>query len=281
MQFYAVQKNSSGAGQSFFATFIIKLFRQMELPRVNELLSNQENLLPANSIECVIFTFIDNQLKVLLNKIDYAPKLMLPGGFVFKNENFDEAAKRLLVQRAGIKNLHFEQFYTFSSPSRDRKDIEIIINRLGIQDNAAFFKQRFVATAYYALADSKKVQLNSDSMDDNCDWVRIDRIPPLLFDHKKILKKAIETLQMHLRYKPIGINLLPKKFTMPELQALYEIILDKKLDRRNFQRKIMSYDILIPLNEKKKGSTRRPPLLYSFDVKKYNASLKGGLQDGF
>jgi 8-oxo-dGTP diphosphatase len=102
-------------------------------------------------------------------------------------------------------------------------------------------------------------------------------IPELLFDHKDILKNALETLQLHLNYHPIGYNLLPEKFTMPELQSLYETILDKQLDRRNFQRKILSFGILRRLKEKRKGVAHKAPFLYSFDLRKYNKALKEGL----
>jgi 8-oxo-dGTP diphosphatase len=148
-------------------------------------------------------------------------------------------------------------------------------------DKNNWLLQRFVSIGYYALVEFSQVTPTPDELSSNCDWYDLQTIPPLMMDHTHILNKALETLQQHINRQPIGYNLLPLKFTMPELQKLYEAILGKQLDRRNFQRKILSYGILKKLKEVKTGVAHKAPFLYSFDLKKYNEALKNGLGGGW
>jgi hypothetical protein len=141
--------------------------------------------------------------------------------------------------------------------------------------------QRFLTIGYYALVDFSHVNPSPDSMSIACEWCDIHQIPSLVLDHAAILKTALNTVRLQLNHQPIGYNLLPQKFTMPELQKLYETILDKKLDRRNFQRRILGYDIIRRLQERREGGAHKAPYLYSFDLRKYHHALEEGLEGGW
>ena len=235
------------------------------------------------SIDCVIFGLHGNELKVLLLKIKHAEQLGLPGGFIFKDEPVNDAALRILKERTGLDNIFLQQFYTFGAPKRSDKKVHLnTIKKEGIkteQDN--WLLQRFISIGYYALVDFSKVIPTPDEISVSCSWQSLEPALDLMMDHNNILNRALETLQQQINYQPIGYNLLPLKFTMPELQKLYETILNKPLDRRNFQRKILSYGILKKLTEVKSGVAHKAPFLYSFDVKKYKQALEVGLTGGW
>lgn len=234
------------------------------------------------SLDCVIFGFHQNQLKVLLLRTKYSKTWALPGGFVKMDESLEEAAERVLRERTGLDNIFLQQFHLFSDPKRSEsnpavKDLE----KSGSGENSDWFSQRFISVGFYALVDFQKVHPQPDFFSDKCEWKTLEGIGSLMMDHQKILNKALETLRLHLSYQPIGYNLLPEKFTMPELQKLYETILGKSLDRRNFQRKILSYKILNKLDEQKKGGAYKAPFLYEFNQKNYNQALKEGFSGGW
>ncbi|HEY1870808.1 MAG TPA: NUDIX domain-containing protein [Chitinophagaceae bacterium] len=239
--------------------------------------------LPSLSLDCVIFGFHENQLKVLLLKIKNVNTWCLPGGFVFKDEDVDEAAKRVLNERTGLSEIFLHQFKVFGKPKRsDANFHRKNLRRDGIElkkDHWLF--QRFVTIGYYALVEYSYVNPRPDINSEFCAWYDVKNLPVLMMDHQQIVDAALDTLQTHLNYHPVGYNLLPEKFTMPQLQKMYETILDKKLDRRNFQRKILSYGILKRLKEVKKGGAHKAPYLYSFDLKKYEQALNVGLQDSW
>lgn len=235
---------------------------------------------PGLSLDCVIFGFHDSQMKVLLLKMKYTERWALPGGFVLKEESLADAAYRVLKDRTGLENIFLNQFHVFGDPKRAEGNFNeklAEITPLG-KSAKAFFSQRFITVGYYALVDFSNVVPRPDEVSDDCDWWNLHEVPPLIIDHPKILDKALETLRLQLNYQPIGYNLLPEKFTMPELQKLYETILGKPLDRRNFQRKMLGYNILKRLNETRKGGAHKAPYLYSFDVEKYEQALQQGLQ---
>jgi len=241
------------------------------------------NLLPSLSVDCVIFGFHENQLKVLLLKHRHLEMWALPGGFIGKEEPTDAAAYRVLKERTGMNEIFLEQFYVFGELDRYQKEFHMQdLKKDGIDVNEdLWILQRFVTIGYYALVEFSKVNPTSDILNEKCTWWDINKIPALILDHRKILDKALATLRMHLNYQPIGYNLLPEKFTMPEFQKLYETILDKKLDRRNFQRKMLGFQILHRLKETKKGVAHKAPYLYSFNLKKYNNALNEGLNVGW
>ena len=244
------------------------------------IINDEEVYLPSLSLDCVIFGFHQNQLKVLLLKMKNAKQWCLPGGFVFKNEDVDQAAKRVLKERTGLSEIFLQQFNVFGKPKRSDSNFHREILRkdgIELRDDHWLFR-RFVTIGYYALVEYSYVDPKPDRFSDFCSWRDVNDLPLLMMDHQQITEKALDMLQLHLNYHPIGYNLLPLKFTMPELQKLYETILNKELDRRNFQRKILSYGILRRLKEVKKGGAHKAPYLYSFDLRTYQRALKEGLQ---
>lgn len=247
------------------------------------IIEGAEVYLPSLSIDCVIFGFHDNQLKVLLLKMKKATQWSLPGGFIFKNEDVDEAAKRVLQERTGLSQIFLHQFNVFGQPRRSDSNFHRrVLKKDGIElkDDHWLFR-RFVTIGYYALVEYSFVNPTPDNFSEFCTWRDVNNLPELMMDHRQILDKALQTLRQHLNAHPVGYNLLPVKFTMPQLQKLYETILNKKLDRRNFQRKILSYGILKRLKEVKKGVAHKAPYLYTFDVRSYEKALNEGLQGGW
>ncbi len=239
--------------------------------------------MPSLSVDCVILGFHENQLKVLLLKHRHLDLWGIPGGFVYKEEAADTAAVRVLTERTGLSDIFLKQFHTFGDT--DRYDPEFHRSDLlrdGIDlEKEHWILQRFVTIGYYALVEFFKVNPVADRLSEKCSWWDIYDLPDLMLDHHKILNKALETLRTQLDYQPVGYNLLPDKFTMPELQRLYETILNKKLDRRNFQRKILGFRFVKRLEETKKGGAHKAPYLYAFDEEKYFEALKVGLYGGW
>jgi 8-oxo-dGTP diphosphatase len=215
---------------------------------------------PAVTVDCIIFALHDNDLKVLLiqRKTDpYREKWALPGGFVEINESIEEAAKRELFEETGVKNVFLEQLYTFGEPKRDPRE-------------------RVITVAYYSLVklDEHTIRAASDAL--NACWFPIHKLPPLAFDHEKIMAIATKRLQGKVLYAPVVFELLPVKFKLPQLQKLYEIILERTLDKRNFRKKILSTGILTPINEFDNSEQRRPAQLYQFDRRKYQKMQEHG-----
>ncbi|TDQ10286.1 NUDIX hydrolase [Pedobacter metabolipauper] len=257
-----------------------------------------ENYLPAISVDLVIFGFHDNDLKILLLELKDKENWALPGGFIFKDEFLEDAAKRVLQERTGLTGIFLEQFHVFGDPERTRmnnrekqlvkqlenvENVESVESVENVEDDklSAEIRQwllgRFVTVGFYALVEYTEVNPKSDFYSIQCTWCDISSLPPLVSDHQKIIEKALQTLRLHLNFHPIGLNLLPKEFTMPELQRLYETILGIKLDRRNFQRRIINYNILTRLSKKRTGGAFKAPYLYQFDEALYQKALQNGL----
>jgi 8-oxo-dGTP diphosphatase len=238
----------------------------------------QEKYLRHISIDCVIFGFHENKLKILLLKPKYGNHWALPGGFIQKKEHIDEAAHRILNERTGLNDIFLQQFHVFGDPARSPNQPEKkILKKRGIDVTTGWMAERFLSVGYYALVDFHSIQPIVDPFSESCQWCDINEVPFLYMDHTHILKKALNALRWQLNYHPVGYNLLPKKFTMPQLQKLYETILGNKLDRRNFQRKIIATGVLIRLNEQKTGVAHKAPYYYKFDLKKYHRALAKGL----
>lgn len=248
----------------------------MEFKRLLEERSKEawDIYLPGLSIDCVVFGFHDGALKILLIKIKDQDLWGLPGGYIKKNEGLNDAASRILKDRTGAKNIYLQQFRAFGELNRSE-------GFFSDYDDTLWHKQRFISMGFYALVDYSQVQLMTDDISNACEWVSIDEHPEFMMDHKNIFENALVTLRKQLNYKPIGYNLLPENFTMPELQKLYEIILDKKLNRGNFYRKMTGYDILEKLDESRKGGAHKAPNLYKFDLEKYQTALKDGFKEGW
>jgi len=227
-----------------------------------------EQALPHISVDSVVFGFHENQLKVLLVKVANLEKWLLPGGYVLIQENLHDAAQRVLKERTGAERIYLQEFGVFGNVDRSE----------GFFDNYGddlWHKQRFVSAGFYALVDYTQVNLQADSYSDNCEWKAIDDLPELAMDHQTIYHSALTVLRQQLSYKPIGMNLLPERFTISELQKLYETILGRELNRGNFYRRIMRFDILIKHEDQRKGGAHKAPNLYSFDPVKYYESLQG------
>lgn len=239
----------------------------------------RESYLAHISIDCVVFGFHEGQLKVLVLKMKNEQSWYLPGGFVLKNEPIEEAANRVLKDRTGLDEIFLQQFHVFGDPERSRPHREMYTNMLPPSEN--WFANRFLTIGYYALVDFINVTPTPDSHSEACTWCDLADTPQLELDHGIILKSALDTLRLQLNYQPIGYNLMPKEFTMPELQKLYETILDKKLDRRNFQRRMLGFGILTRSEKPRKGGAHKAPYLYSFDLANYQNALKEGLKGGW
>ena len=208
---------------------------------------------PALTVDCVVFGYSAGNLKVLLIQRDnepFAGMWALPGGFVNMKENLDDAARRELREETGISDLFLEQLYTFSAIKRDPRE-------------------RVISVAYYAMVNqiSHLPQAASDAR--NAAWFSLDNLSPLAFDHDEILKMALYRLRGKIRYQPLGFELLPEKFTLTQLQQLYESILSKTLDKRNFRKKIQGMGLLTELDETEQGVAYRAARLYQFDKEKY------------
>lgn len=208
------------------------------------------------ALDCIIFGFDNDDLKILLIKRDFEPEKgnwSLIGGFLKKDETLDDAAARVLYRLTGVHDIYMEQFYAFSEVDRDPVE-------------------RTVSVSYFALINIETH--NKELIENyNAKWFSVSKAPDLIFDHNEMLAKAIRRLQRRTSIKPVGFELLPQKFTMLQLQKLYEAILDKKLDKRNFINKINSLDILIKLEEKDMTSSTKGSFLYMFDQEKYDAKL--------
>lgn len=227
-----------------------------------------EKALPHISVDSVVFGFHENQLKVLLLKVTALQKWLLPGGFVFRNENLIDAAQRVLRERTGAERIYLQEFGSFGNANR--------YDRIADQyDDDMWHKQRFISIGFYALVDYSQVKLKADPYSDYCEWKNIDELPELALDHQQIYDMALTTLREQMSYKPIGINLLPAYFTLGELQRLYETILGKTLNRGNFYRRIMKFDMLIRQEDRLKDETHKSSHLYSFNPVKYYQSLQG------
>lgn len=244
---------------------------------ITEILKGADGLFhPGFSIDCVIFGFHEGVLKVLLNKITGFHKWMLPGGFLYKNEDVDAAADRILQYRTGLKKIFLRQFHLFGDVNRitEEENRENMEHYDSSPEERAWIFQRFLTVGYYALVDFEKVKINTKRELDHSAWFEITQVPRLYADHNNIIEKALYTIRVQQRILPIGYELLPKKFTIPELRKLYEAFLGKELDRRNFQKKVLSLNFLKKLNEQRKGGAHKAPNLYQFDRRKYNKALE-------
>lgn len=229
---------------------------------------SSHNTHPGFSVDCVILTFHEGRIKVLLARRHVMHEYwVLPGGFMFKDEDADISASRVLEGNTGLKNVYMKQFYLFSDPKRtiieqNRRILEM--NGVDGDEDNNWFLQRFVSLGYYGLTRYEKMQgLVNES--DILRWFDIEELPKLYSDHANIINTAFDTIKALLPAIPVAYELLPEKFTMFELRKIYEIILERTFDRRNFQRKVLMNGNIIQLDERKKCNAYNPPILYSFD----------------
>lgn len=213
------------------------------------------------AVDCIIFGYDEGgrELKLLLLKRNFQPakgEWSLMGGFLKGDESVDSAAKRILNQLTGLSDVYMEQLYTFGEIDRDPGD-------------------RIISIAYFAL-----IKINSSDLElvknHGATWIPFSKMPDLIFDHSAMVERALKKLQIRARTQPIGFELLPDKFTIPQLQGLYEAIYNKQLDKRNFRRKLLSMDLLQKQDDKEKESSRKGAWYYRFDAQKYQDLLKRG-----
>jgi hypothetical protein len=234
---------------------------------------------PHLAVDCVVFGFHDGELKVLLTHWARRDRWSLPGGFVRRDESVDDAASRVLRLRTQLEQVYLEQFHTFGSLDRRDEAIQQMFEEKGDDAQAAaWVRERFISVGYYALVDFSRVTPTADGvLTDGCRWWDLKARPPLLFDHDEMVERALMVLRVRLRHRPIGLNLFPDSFTLPELQRLYETILGRTLDRRNFQKKMLDLQVLDRIGERRGEGVRRAPYLYRFNRPRYDRALKEGL----
>ncbi len=212
------------------------------------------------TVDIVIFSIRAGALEVLLVKRGIPPfagKWAIPGGFVHEEESLSDAALRELREETGVDDVYLEQLYSFGEPGRDPRE-------------------RIVTVAYFALISSERTRVAAGSDAAEARWWKVDEVPELAFDHGEILHYAVERLRNKLEYTTVGFQLLPAKFTLTELQEVYEAILGKKLDKRNFRRKIGLLKILKPLRDYRRGG-RRPARLYQFVAERFEKLKDKGI----
>jgi len=214
----------------------------------------------ALTVDCVVFGLDEEDLKILLIQRalpPFAGTWALPGGFVRVDETLEDAARRELEEETGLRSVFLEQLYTFGALDRDPRD-------------------RVVSVAYYALVklSDHTVQAATDARD--AAWFGVHDVPSLAFDHAEILQLAVDRLRGKLRYQPIGFELLPRKFTLSQLQHLYELVLERELDKRNFRKRVLAMDLLIETDEVQQDVAHRAARLYRFDERKYRRLAKAG-----
>lgn len=218
---------------------------------------------PAVTTDCVIFGFNGERLQVLLIERGIEPfkgRWAFPGGFLKMDETAEEGAKRELKEETGLENAYIQQLHTFSAPNRDHRE-------------------RVITIAYYALVKIQEVKGGDDAA--SARWFPLDEIPPLAFDHDYILRMATQRLREQIHFQPIGFELLPEKFTIRELQSLYEAILGINFDRRNFAKKMLHLEILTELDETVWRTPKREARLYKFNAEKYEELKRKGFRIEF
>jgi len=214
----------------------------------------------ALAVDCVVFGLDENDLKVLLIQRSLQPfqhTWALPGGFVRVDETLDEAARRELAEEAGVTDVYLEQLYTFGKLDRDPRE-------------------RVVTVAYYALAKLSDHRLRAATDAMGVGWFGLDDLPKLAFDHEEIIAVAQDRLRCKVRYAPVGFELLPPRFSLTQLQRLYEIILGTELDKRNFRKKILATELIVETDELEQNVRHRAARLYRFDRRKYDRLAKQG-----
>jgi 8-oxo-dGTP diphosphatase len=213
------------------------------------------------TVDLVIFALRDGELQVLLVRRGVPPfegQWALPGGFVQQRESLDVAARRELEEETGVRDVYIEQLYTFGDPGRDPRG-------------------RVITVAYYALLTGAQTPPAAGSDAAAARWWPVREHPPLAFDHPRILEYALERLRTKLEYTTVGFQLLPKKFTLTQLQRVYETILGRDLDKRNFRRKMLLLRILKPLNEWAREGPSRPAQVYRFSAKQFERLRDRGI----
>jgi 8-oxo-dGTP diphosphatase len=216
---------------------------------------------PAVTVDCVIFGFDESGLRVLLIQRGTEPfrgRWAIPGGFVDMNESLEDAARRELEEETGLRSVYLEQLYTFGDPGRDPRG-------------------RVITVAYWALTRVLAEPVRAASDADCAAWFPVDDLPDLAFDHERILTAARERLAAKVRYQPVGFELLPRQFPLSQLQRLYEVLLERPIDKRNFRKRVLEMGVLVDTKEVQRDVAHRAAKLYMFDHRRYQELIKAGL----
>jgi 8-oxo-dGTP diphosphatase len=219
-----------------------------------------DEIIDALSIDCVIFGFKNKSLNILVVKHGQGTtkgQWALPGGWIKYNESVDDAANRILTAQTSVSKIYLEQFQTFGEVNR-------------------FPAKRVLTVSYYALVNTADYELHAGNSVSDTKWFNVKEVPKMAFDHNLIFSKCFKFLQHKIQHEPIGFNLLPKKFTLLQLQELYEAILDKELDKPNFRRKLLKMNLLVDCNEKQNDVAHRAAGLFRFDKKNYDKLIDKG-----
>ena len=237
------------------------------------------------AVDNVIFGYHDKELKILLQRPFAINTWTVTGGYIRKTESIEEAAHRIAFSRTGLKDLYLQQFRAFGNPKRVSNsgfNLKYIKEKSGTDIPSDFWIfDYFVSVGFYTLTEFSQVEFRKGKYEEECKWWSINELPPLIFDHKLIISEALLALRLHIAHYPIGYKLLPKKFTLPEIHALYETILGKKMDERNFAKRLMATGIITKLNETRHIGAHRSPFLYKFNKKEYDKGLKSGIELAF
>jgi 8-oxo-dGTP diphosphatase len=213
------------------------------------------------AVDCIVFGYdiLEKEIKLLLIKRSFEPamgKWSLAGGFVTEKESLDEAASRILFQLTGLRDVYMEQSFTYGEILRDPG-------------------ARVISTSYSALIKIQDIDRKLKEVN-GAQWQSLARLPHLIFDHRNMVNRALNVLQMQVKVKPVGFALLPEKFTLVQLQNLYEAIYQREIDKRNFRKKILSMNILEKLEEKERETSKKGAFYYKFNEERYELHIKQG-----
>ena len=254
----------------------------MEPTGLGDIFTDADRYLRNVAVDNVIFGYHDKELKVLLQQPFVLDKWTVTGGYILRTESIEEAASRIAFARTGLKNLYLQQFRAFGNPSRTKdagfspKQFREFAGLKLPADHWIF--DYFVSLGFYTLTEFSKVKIKKASFEAACRWWPVNYLPPMMFDHQLIVTEALRALRLHIAHYPIGYELLEEKFTLPEIHSLYETILEKPLDERNFTKKLLATGIIIKTKETRSIGAHRSPFLYKFDKARYQECLKTGVQ---
>lgn len=255
--------------------------QNMEMMDKGVLLSQEDNILTVNLVVGnVIFCFHEETLKILLIKKNGTEKWMLPWNFVHLEEGADETAYKLTRQKIKTDHFYISQFHLFGK--YDRFDFEKhcdLLLLLGYDPKGDHHFLRYTAfMGYYIFVRYEEADTSAPPQIEKMKWFDVDKIPSLYFEHNDVIEKSLSSIRQRIGYLPLGYTLLSEKFTMPELRLIYEAFLGQELDRRNFQRKMLSTGLIRKLNEKKKKGAHKSPYLYSFNKERYETAIENDEQ---
>jgi 8-oxo-dGTP diphosphatase len=242
--------------------------------RFNDLIASGHLYLQNVSIDNVIFGYHNKELRVLLQRPEGIDLWALSGGYIKKTESIEDAARRIAEERTGLKNLFLKQFKAFGDPSRSSNKV---FQEFEDQKENNWTLGYFVSLGFYTLTEFDQVRPTGDFYTEECKWWDIHHLPELVLDHRTIVDAALKALRLHIYHYPVGYELLCEKFTLPEIHALYETILGKSLDSRNFTKKLLATGIIKKTTERRNIGPHRSPFLYVFDKDTYENALKEGI----